>query len=436
MERMQFNYRDSCGVDLNEISATAQTLASYREELSAIGGKVEYGAHESSINLPFDQEMHDGVRSVSQKLITPNLKYVIHIGIGGSNLGTQAIYDAYVGNLDPFLTERFPKIVFIDTVSDEKLVALQNMLRVLMSPDEIAVVIVSKSGTTTETAANFEIIYGLLKNRFGEVNHRIAMVTDRESKLWIAGEGEGFTLLPIPQKVGGRFSVFSAAGTLSLLLTGVPVDEAREGASLAREGALSENLEENNALLSATIMFLHYRKGVHVHNNFLFDPSLELLGKWYRQLLAESTGKDGKGILPIVSIGSTDLHSVGQLYLGGDHNAITTFVYETSEHKQTHTRIKTPPLLPELVENIEGKSPREINDVIYRGVREAYRKRGLPFMEICLPNLSLKTIGMYMQTKMIEVMYLARLMGVNAFDQPNVESYKTETRNILKQGDK
>ena len=432
MERIRFNYRDFCGLEEGTISQVGKALSQYQSELLSIGGKMEYGTHESSINLSFDQEMHNEINAVAQKLITSSLKYIIHVGIGGSNLGTQAIYEAYVGNLDPFLIERVPKIIFIDTVNDAKLVALQNILRVLGSSDEVAVVVVSKSGITTETVANFEIIYTLLKDRFGEVNHRIVMVTDRGSKLWVAGESEGFVLLPIPKKVGGRFSVFSAAGALSLILSGIPVDEAREGASLAREFALSSSLEENDALLSAVILFLYHEKGIHTHNNFLFDSSLEFLGKWHRQLLAESTGKDGKGILPIVSIGSTDLHSVGQFYLGGNHRAITTFVHEANEHKQTHTRIKSLPLLPELVLNIAGKSPREINDAIYQGVKEAYRKRGLPFMEITLPNLSLKTIGVYMQTKMIEVMYLAHLLGVNAFDQPNVESYKDETRDILK----
>jgi len=353
MERIQLNYRDSCGLLSDDILSIAQSLSEYRTVLSRAAGKTEYHAHESSINLPFDQEIHNGVKAVAQKLTTPSLKYIIHIGIGGSNLGTQAIYEAHVGNLDSFLAERSPKIIFIDTVSEEKLAALQSILRALQSPDEIAVVAVSKSGGTVETVANFEIIHALLKNRFGEINRRIAIVTDRNSKLWIAGEGEGFALLTIPEKVGGRFSVLSAAGTLSLLLAHIPIDEVREGASIARESALSENPEENDAIVSAAILFLHHQKGITIHNNFLFDSSLEFLAKWHRQLLAESIGKEGKGILPIVSIGSTDLHSVGQLYLSGNHNALTTFVHEKNENKQTHMRIKTPPLLPELVKNIK-----------------------------------------------------------------------------------
>ncbi len=171
---------------------------------------------------------------------------------------------------------------------------------------------------------------------------------------------------------------------------------------------------------------------------FLFAPCLESLGKWYRQLLAESIGKefdrDGKvvhcGIMPTVSIGSTDLHSMGQLYLAGPNDKMTTFV-----SVQNHTRSVSIPkkgVFNGLVEGIYGKTSTEIMNAILKGIKRTYQKKKIPFCEIVLDDISPKSLGEFMQFKMMEVMFLGELFNVNVFDQPNVESYKIETKRILK----
>jgi len=241
---------------------------------------------------------------------------------------------------------------------------------------------------------------------------------------------QGFTCLPIPQNVEGRYSVLSAAGILSLSLAGIDTHALREGASKMREICLSGNMEENIALISAGILYHRYQKGISIHNSFFFSPELESLGKWYRQLLAESIGKEEKGILPIVSIGSNDLHSVAQLYLGGPQNIFTTFVY--AEDGTAGVKVPAMPMFSGLVPGIAAKDFSEIGNAIYGGVLAAYKQRALPFVEIIFPEISAKTLGAYVQFKMIETMYLAHLLGVNAFNQPNVEEYKAETRGMLK----
>lgn len=429
METIKFSHKESSGVSLSELSGTIESLKEYRERLRAVADTTGYDAPESSINLPFDEGMHNEIETVAAKFKTPAFKYIIHIGIGGSSLGAQAIYNALFGNYDAFTHHRFPKIIFVDTNCSGMIKIIRDLFRVLQNSEEVVIHVVSKSGTTTETIANFEIIYALLTERFGEVKDRVVVTTDRGSKLWAVGEAQGFTCVSIPQNVGGRYSVLSAAGILSLSLVGIDTHALREGASLMRENCLTESNTENIALISAAILYEHYKKGISIHNNFLFHPELESLGKWYRQLVGESLGKGGKGILPIVSIGSSDLHSVAQLYLGGPKNTFTTFVH--TENGNKGAKFPTMPILSDLVPGIAGKDFTEITRAIYGGVLEAYKKRTLPFVEIVFPEISARTLGAYVQLKMIETMYLAHLLGVNAFDQPNIEEYKAETRRML-----
>jgi glucose-6-phosphate isomerase len=182
---------------------------------------------------------------------------------------------------------------------------------------------------------------------------------------------------------------------------------------------------------SAAILYCHYKKKKNINNNFFFHPELETLGKWYRQLIGESIGKKKTiGITPIISIGTTDLHSVGQLYLGGPIDKVTTFISANSIDEDL--TIPNEPYLGELVEGMYGKTLKNIKRTILGGVKLAYKKRRMPFTEIILPDLKEKSFGAYMQFRMMEIMYLAKLLGVNAFNQPNVESYKEETRKIIK----
>lgn len=135
------------------------------------------------------------------------------------------------------------------------------------------------------------------------------------------------------------------------------------------------------------------------------------------------------GVTPMVSIGSTDLHSMAQLYLGGPKDKFTTFVY--SQKEKGEIEIPENLILDGLVDGIKNKKLSDIMNAIYEGVQKAYKKNEIPFMEISIEKNDAYSIGQFLQFKMFEIMYLARLFGVNAFDQPDVEDYKSETRDIL-----
>ncbi|GMQ95003.1 MAG: glucose-6-phosphate isomerase [Patescibacteria group bacterium] len=440
MKDIELKYKETSLVSLQALADAAETLSPYIARLREVSESEEYDTPEAFINLPFDRDIVGVVKEAAGKAGGKELSYIIVVGIGGSNLGTLAVYDALRGKLDAFRSTPMPKIIFADTNDPDLLADIQSILgEHINSPEQILVNIISKSGTTTETIANFEVLYGTLKERFGEesAKKRVVVTTDRGSKLWSEAQREGFALLEIPQQVGGRYSVFSAVGLFPLSLAGMDIDALLEGARVMRDKCLSEGVEENPALLSAALIHLHYKAGISIHNSFFFNSQLESLGKWYRQLLGESIGKKHNakgeevrvGITPIVSMGPADLHSMAQLYLGGPKDKFTTFMYTPESERSV--RVPEDTAFPALAESVAGKSLTEIMRAIFSGTKEAYRKGAFPFMEVVLPDISEGSLGQYLQFKMMEMMFLARLLGVNAFDQPAVEDYKSETRRIL-----
>ncbi len=422
---MLFKYEQTAQVNKDEISNHAAFLQQYIDRLTKIAEADNYMYEESSINLPFDEKILEKIYKLKAKYTKGNLKYIIDIGIGGSNLGTKAIYDALYGHYDLIEPTRYPKMIFVDTNDPAFLTKLAKFLKNNVNDhEEVLVNAISKSGKTTETVENLEIVMGSVPY----TKNRTVITTEYNSDLWKTAKNMNLDLLPIPNKVGGRFSVFSSVGIFPLACLGIDIPQLLQGAMEARSVCLNKNIFKNPAALSAILLFSNYTKGKLINDSFFFNPELESLGKWYRQLMGESIGKNGKGITPTVSIGSTDLHSMGQLYLGGIKDKFFTFI--SSDISKSDISIPKDALLEILVE-AENNSAVEIMRAILEGVKIAYTKNGLPFMEMVLDDISLKSLGQFMQLKMIEIMFLGQLMGVNAFDQPNVESYKEETRKLL-----
>jgi glucose-6-phosphate isomerase len=435
MKNIKLNYKNTALINNKQISSTAKKLGNYIAHLNKVAKDNNYDFWESSINLPFDNKLVQQVKRLVKKQKSKNLKYIIVIGIGGSNLGTKAVYEALYDSEK----KQLPKILFADTVSPALLKTIQDILKNdVKNAGEVCLNLITKSGTTTEPIANFEIVYGFLKKRLGKnIKDRVVVTTSHKSTLWNMAQKRGFLTLNIPEKVGGRYSVFSAVGLFPLALAGVDIDELLGGARMVRNQCLKNNIKQNLALASAILTYLHNKKGIKINNNFFFNPELESVGKWYRQLMGESIGKEKNisgrqvyaGITPVVSIGSTDLHSMAQLYFGGPRDKFTSLVY--SQTSQPNVKVPAKTEFANLVDGIAGKDAALIMDAIYGGVKKAYQNNKLPFTEVILPEISAYAIGQYLQFKMIEMMFLAKLLSLNAFDQPNVEDYKKETRKLL-----
>ena len=437
MNDIIFSYRESCGIAERDLLALASSKNVEAERVNLADlfqKKISYQTPYASLEVPFDESIQQRVLEVAtqKKKLAPTILVVV--GIGGSSLGAKAVYQALFGRLRTAIHGNdFPPLYFAETVDADRMFTILSVLeQELALGNNVLINVVTKSGTTTETVANFQVILALLKKyRPDDYAELVVVTTDKNSPLWCLAQHEKFTCLEIPTMVGGRYSVFSPVGLFPLAMVGVAIEKLCAGARSMVTRCLDTDMQNNPAMMSALIQYYHYQRGVTINDLFLFSVDLEALGKWYRQLMAESIGKEfdkqGKqvlmGITPTISLGSIDLHSVAQLYLGGPRDKCTTFV---TVEKNAHTIT-----VPEGVAALGGRTFFEIMRALSEGTQEAYRKNARPFCSVALPVKNEFYLGQFLQFKMIEIMYLGFLCNVDPFDQPNVELYKREAQRLL-----
>ncbi|MFH0852958.1 MAG: hypothetical protein V1853_00950 [bacterium] len=417
-----------------ELEKTLKKLKPRLEELQSIAKNKDYQDDASSLYLPRDSEFRTQISRAINSIAQERLRYLIIVGIGGSNLGTMAIYDALRG-MPRWLDPEDPNILFLDTVESDLMERFKDIIRSeIVEIEEVAVCIISKSGTTTEAIANASILLYEMQKRWPNRKLPITVISNRGSELIKLAQKQEWSILEVPVKVGGRYSVLSSVGLFPLGLAGFNINSFQKGAYNILEKCLT--IDRNNpAVQSAAVLWHHLNHGKSINDLFVFRPQLESLGKWYRQLTAESLGKEkdlkGKdvnaGITPTVSVGSTDLHSIGQLHLGGPLDKVVSFMYATSKESVEIAQLP----ITKLAKGIHNKTLADIQKAILQGAVQAYEKKGIPIMQISLPEISEYSIGQFMQWKMIETMLMGELMSVNPFDQPNVEEYKKKTQSIL-----
>ncbi|RJQ22440.1 hypothetical protein C4580_00080 [Candidatus Woesearchaeota archaeon] len=413
----------ACGVAKARRQKRVKRLAPELKRLRA----ATYADVRASVCVPNDRSIVHVVEAAValKKKLNPAL--IVVVGIGGSNLGAEAVLEALRGS-----GQR--RVLWADTVDSDALSKIvQEMQDVLRSGRQVIVNVISKSGGTLETIANFEVLLNVLRRHRKNAHEFVMVTTDKGSKLWELAIRNRYSLLEIPKNVGGRYSVFTAVGLFPLGLAGVDIRELVGGA----RDMLAQCLEERGpAAEGAAVLYEQYNSGRTIHDFFVFAKDLEALGKWYRQLLAESTGKEfdqtGKrvraGLTPTVSVGSTDLHSMGQLYLGGPRNKSWTMV---TAHFQNEVTLPNYAEFNKIVPNLQKRSVHELMRAIAQGTMRTYKKQGLPYVHVKLAGKTEREIGALMQWKMVETILLAKLMNVNPFDQPSVESYKKEARKLL-----
>lgn len=430
-----FDYADTCLVSPAVLQEISTKLHAYTQEIQqTLNASERYATEYAVLDLPYDLELLGCVEKLADNIKELNPKMVIVVGIGGSNLGTAALYQALYGVYYNELTQD-AKLYFADTIDNTMLESLLTLVeQELRRNNTVILILVTKSGTTTETLVNSAFFIELLKKYNPRYQESVVVITDNGSPLYAVAQQECYHVLTIPKLVGGRYSVFSAVGLFPLALVGVPISDLLAGARVALDAYF--NGTNNDPALSAAIIYTHFKAGKNIHDTFLFSPQLYMLGSWYRQLVGESLGKkysrDGQiietGITPTVSIGTTDLHSVAQLYLGGPRDKITSFVeiaYEPGELYVADSAIAS------LVPTLAGKTVSSVKKAIFEGVEQAYVTERRPFVTIRLPECTAYVLGHFMMFKICETLFLGHLLGVNVFDQPAVELYKENTRKIL-----
>jgi glucose-6-phosphate isomerase len=433
---MYFSHKTARAIPSSAVEMLGVELGSYLSSLRRVVEVGGYGAPEASLCVPTDEYMLPAVEAVLDKVYTKSLRYIFVIGIGGSNLGTKAVYDAMASARD-MAPHHHPRLLFIDTTDSALLATAGALIKKAEHANEVLFIVISKSGNTTETIANAEILLAQFADRFGRNARRVVVMSESGSSLLSAAREQQMHTIDLPPTVGGRFSVFTPVGLLPLALVGFSPRDMRLAAATRIEKSLHPDISLNDAALSALTMYYFYKDGIRQHDTFVFAPSLESTGKWYRQLLGESIGKSvigdaakRVGITPTVTVGSTDLHSVGQLYLGGPRDRLTTFVGVAD---RPDIAVPTERAWPDVVPMVSGKSANSILGAIEAGTKAAYDANNLPYLEARLDGLTPEAVADFMQFKMCEMMMLGHLLRVNPFDQPHVEQYKTVTKQILEQ---
>lgn len=349
-------------------------------------------------------------------------------GIGGSYLGAKAVADA----LTPFYSERKPEIVYAGHHISGKY--MQGLIDYLNRPNpdgsakSVYLNVISKSGTTIETALAFRSLRKWMHDTYGDdAKNRIFGTTGAQGgALNKIIEANGYQKFIIPDDVGGRFSVLTPVGLLPVAASGLDVGSLFYGAVDAYN---KYELNQQSVIEYAAVRYALFEKGYQIDLLASFEPALGSFGRWMQQLYGESEGKNGKGIFPAVVNYSTDLHSLGQMAQEGMRNIMETFL-----------RIKrTPGSFPVQAEKedydglnyLAGKPFNEINQKAYEGTRKAHIDGGVPACTITLDSLNEQSIGQAIYFFELAISVYVYCLGENPFDQPGVEQYKKNMRKLL-----
>lgn len=352
------------------------------------------------------------------KEIRENFDYFVVIGIGGSALGNQMIQEAINGfNYNNF---EFPKLYILDNVDPEKFGNILDLIDIRKTIFNV----ITKSGSTVETMANFAIIYTTLKELLPDTykNHLIFTTDPEKGFLRKFGQLEGIKTLDIPPAVGGRFSVLTSVGLLSAAVCGIDIDALLEGAKKADKICSKTSIViENPAYL---IGLIHYiaaeKKGKSISVMMPYFERLSSFVDWYRQLWAESLGKQGYGQTPVKAIGTIDQHSQIQLFREGPKDKIVTFI----QVEKSLRDFKIPSDLPPEISYLSGYTLKEILDMELLGTRAALTKSKVPNLTITIDELNPYNLGMLIYIYELATGFTGYLYKINPFDQPAVEEGK------------
>lgn len=378
------------------------------------------------VDLPinYDKEEFERVKKCAEK-IKNNSDVLLVIGIGGSYLGARAAIEMLTNtfhNLIPKEKRSNPKILYVgNNISSTYMADLVELLEGI----DFSVNVISKSGTTTEPAIAFRIFKDLLEKKYGKdgAKDRIFATTDKEKgALRTLAESEGYETFVIPDDVGGRFSVLTAVGLLPISSAGINIEEMMKGAADAREEYSDTDINKNSAYRYAAARNALYNRGKNIEIIANFEPALQYMSEWWKQLFGESEGKDNKGIFPAAVNFSTDLHSMGQYIQEGLRNIIETHLNVEKPRKSYIIEANQDDL--DGLNFLQGKDMHYVNSQAFRGTVVAHNDGGVPNIIINIPELTPYYFGylVYFFEKACAIS--GYLLGVNPFNQPGVEDYK------------
>lgn len=376
------------------------------------------------LNLPFeyDKEEFDRIKKAAKK-IQEQSQVLVAIGIGGSYLGARAGLEFSQG---PFYNQIPGKdgveVYFAGSNISSDYV--DNILQIIGDRD-FSLNVISKSGTTTEPSVAFRIFREALEKKYGEegARERIYATTDaKKGALRGLATEKGYETFVVPDATGGRFSCLTAVGLLPMAAGGMDIDEVMKGAADACTKYNNEDFDTNDAMKYGALRFVEHEKGKTVEILANYNPALTQFGEWYKQLMAESEGKDHKGVFPTTANFTTDLHSIGQFIQDGARLFFETVLWVENMNKDI--AVPNDPANTDGLNFASGRTMQYINEKAMNGTLLAHVDGGVPNIIITVDKLSDYTFGelVYFFWKSLAVS--AYMLGVNPFNQPGVESYK------------
>ena len=408
-----------------------------KDETSAAVTTVEEGTGAGNdflgwVKLPSEtpESLIAGINATAKRL-REKCDYVVCVGIGGSYLGAKAVNTALADNFEYYYAPNpgSPKVLYAgQNIGEEYTAELQKLLE----GKRFGIIVISKSGTTTEPAIAFRILKEQLEKQAGKeaAKELIVAITDaNKGALRTLATQEGYETYVIPDNVGGRFSVLTPVGLLPIAVAGHDIQKLIDGAKEMEKTTLHPS-DNNPSQIYARMRNALYRSGKKIEILVNFDPKLHYFSEWWKQLYGESEGKDGKGIFPAAVDFTTDLHSMGQWIQQGERTIFETVISVAKPAVERR--------VPEDKDNLDGlnylagKRIDEVNKMAELGTRMAHEEGGVPNIHITIDRLDEHTLGqlIYFFEKACGIS--GYMLGVNPFNQPGVEAYKRNMFKLLK----
>ena len=425
MGQVKFDYSKTAGyVHEHEVeSMKALTESARKLLLSKSGAGNDYLGW---IDLPvdYDKEEFARIKKAAEKIKSDSDVLVV-IGIGGSYLGARAAIEFLGHNFFNSVSKdlrKAPEIYFVgNSISSNYLAGLVDVI----GDRDFSVNIISKSGTTTEPAIAFRVFKKMLEEKYGKdgAAKRIYATTDKaKGALKKLADAEGYEEFVVPDDVGGRFSVLTAVGLLSIAVSGVDIDELMAGAASARKRCIENDFDNNDAMQYAALRNIMLRKGKSVEILCDYEPSLHYTLEWWKQLMGESEGKDNKGFFPASVDLTTDLHSMGQFIQDGSRIMFETVLNVEKTSREIVIEKEDEDL--DGLNYLAGKTMDFVNKCAMNGTILAHTDGNTPNLRVDIPEQTPFYLGELFYFFEFACGLSGYMLGVNPFNQPGVESYK------------
>ena len=415
-------------IALPDLLATESEVAEAHEKLTE--GTGEGSEYRGWLELPRREATPEIFRILlAAEKIRSDSEACVVVGIGGSYLGPRAAMELLQGpNRNIGKGKGDPQIFFAgNTLSTRH----WNELMGLLKDKDFSIIVISKSGTTTEPAIAFRSLRWMLERKYGTdaANRRIYAVTDpMNGALRQMAQEEGWETFTISQNVGGRFSVLSPVGLLPMAVAGIDIMEVLNGAADAKESYDLRSFE-NPVWQYVAVRNVLYRGGTAIEILESFEPGFRMMGAWWQQLFGESEGKNGKGLFPAAAELTADLHSLGQLIQEGQRNLFETMLrFDPPEHRMT---IESDWKNLDNLNYLEGKTLDFVDEQAYLGTVAAHADGGVPVITMDCGTLDDRKVGELFYFLELACGISAYVLGVNPFNQPGVEHYKQNMYALL-----